>query len=219
MRLSKREKTLIYIMVCMIVACVGIVLIILPSLTKMQDDTERYNNKYTEKQTMEQTINQAETVKEQIRKSEKEYNEKIDKYAKKLTDEQIDSRITTIIRDGGFTPAALEIGTWQAFSGDIAKIEEEKTAPVEEKDLKLAEDGKKEATETAEKETEKNADTVLLGADLTVQAFGPVEKLVELIKLLNDDASIVVRNYKWASTEQESTPILMLELKILCRAE
>ncbi|MDO4541573.1 MAG: hypothetical protein Q4C00_01925 [Bacillota bacterium] len=107
--LSRREKSLIYILCCVVVLSLLLIVLILPGLTRLQDvksDRSEAEARRTETETVIKNQAANEAVLEEL---ENQAKDKTSSYYAPMDPEEADSLVSAMIVRYGFTPTSLEM--------------------------------------------------------------------------------------------------------------
>lgn len=109
-KLTKREKTLIYILICFLFIVGGWFLLLNPALEKDVAIKEEYLQVQSQLTTLKQQLKDYESAPEQLQIIEESYKEIADQYKAVLSNDDIDKYLTTKVLANGFRPKSMSIG-------------------------------------------------------------------------------------------------------------
>ena len=108
--LTKREKVLIYILICFLIAVAGWFFLLNPALEKNNLVHADYEQSQENLASLKQQLKNYEEAPKQLERLEKSYNEIADQYSGILTNDDIDKLLTTKVLSVGLYPKSMAIG-------------------------------------------------------------------------------------------------------------
>ena len=123
-KLTKREKVLIYIMICVLILALGVFFVIKPAVSWKSSVDSKYEKTKLQKMEMETTISQKQTAKSEIKEYEKKIKKMQSKFLEPMTNDEIDIKITGLIEKSGMTPQSLQIGASDSGVGAFGETDE-----------------------------------------------------------------------------------------------
>lgn len=114
--LTKREKLLLYILLCIVIVVGGFYFLVSPALNRQLEAREALNLKQTEQLQAEQAIATIVRSKEALDKVQNEIKVLEGKYLSEADNEQIDTLITNLCIAHGLTPTQLSMTDRQALA-------------------------------------------------------------------------------------------------------
>lgn len=123
LELSKRERFLIYILSCFLIAVAGWFFFLSPALDKNSE--LRMTNENTQMQllTLQQQLINLESAPEQLEKLEEKYTEITNQYNEPMPNDDIDKLLTTQVLSYGMNPKTMTIGDLEDVTLDKNKTE------------------------------------------------------------------------------------------------
>lgn len=109
MKFTKREKVLLYILLCIILIVGSVFLLILPSYDKYNDLKTEHQNAQLELQSTRASIIDYTDLDKQIKKTSKELKQVKNKFYSEMEKEEVDSMITNMVIEHGLTPSSLSV--------------------------------------------------------------------------------------------------------------
>lgn len=165
-KLTKREKTLIYILVCFLIVVAGWFFLLNPALEKNSLVHIQYEQSQMELTSLEKQLKDYEAAPEQLKILEENYNEIADKYNSILSNDDIDKLLTSKVLAYGFRPKSMTIGPTT--------------------DAVLKSDGTTESTDTATNQNQQSSNSVIKQSTVNMTLTGDLNKLKKLMDAIHD---------------------------------
>ncbi len=170
--LTKREKTLIYILICFLIIVAGWFLLLDPALQKNTLVKAEYEQKQSQLITVKQKLKDYEDAPNQYKILEESYNEIAGKYNEILSNDDIDKLITTKVLACGFRPKSLTIGEITNTSFQTSD----------------------NATSEENNSNNQKTDSVIKQANINMTLSGDINKLKKLINSINEQEGLEIGN-------------------------
>lgn len=113
MKLTKREKLMIYILICLFACTIGWFLITKPIKDQYQSNQNLHEQLSNQLTVYNQQLATYQAAPEQLESIKEEYEQVSKTLGQTLSNEAIDAMITGEIMDYGFTPVSFRLGTWE----------------------------------------------------------------------------------------------------------
>lgn len=201
-KLSKREKTLIYILVCMVVFIGGILLLVLPSFEKYT--TAKTANDEASQQLMltKASMPDYSSLDENVKKLKKELDEIKKNFYNEMNKEDLDQIITLLAVEHNLTPVNLS----------MSEITEEEVTSYEEY---LASQTTSSSTSTTTNGTANTPSTKVTAKVYSVNLLvqGTVENVQDLVNDANQTYSMKIASVQY-SEQQEAIKQMTITFKI-----
>ncbi|WP_028042155.1 type II secretion system protein GspM [Candidatus Stoquefichus massiliensis] len=186
--LTKREKTLIYVLICFLILVAGWFLLLNPALEKNSQVHAEYEEKQTQLTTIKQQLKDYEDAPSQYKILEDSYNEIAGQYSQVLSNDDIDKLITTKVLASGFRPKNLSIG-------------EVPGASLQSTDT-TATDG------TANPSTDNSAtSSVIKQSTINMTLNGDLTKLKKLMGSINEQEGLEIGNLSYQLSNAQSNTV------------
>lgn len=186
--LTKREKTLIYVLICFLILVAGWFLLLNPALEKNSQVHAEYEEKQTQLTTIKQQLKDYEDAPSQYQILEDSYNEIAGQYSQVLSNDDIDKLITTKVLASGFRPKNLSIG-------------EVTGASLQSTDT-TATDG------TANPSTDNSAtSSVIKQSTINMTLNGDLTKLKKLMGSINEQEGLEIGNLSYQLSNAQSNTV------------
>lgn len=114
--LSKREKLLLYILLCVAILAGGLYLLVLPAMDSRLEVKDQLSAKQSRREQVEQTISAIDSDKQSLQTIEQDIAAFREKFLSGPQEEDIDSLITYFMQSSGVRPQKLEMQPPAAFS-------------------------------------------------------------------------------------------------------
>lgn len=191
--LTKREKVLLYILLCSVIVIGGAFLLVLPAIEKNVELNNEYQQKLLVLADTKNKVPDYTNLEKDIKTATKELKAIKAKYYAKLKKEDIDKEITGLAIKNGLTPVGLNI--------DAAKDEEV---------LSYAEYIKKQASENKGSSVDKKLTSalVLKVYNVSLNVTGNVSNVQKLIDEANNTKSMKIASVTYsneANLEKQTT--------------
>lgn len=206
-KLSKREKVLLYILLCFLLCIGGIYLLILPALNRYGASATRYQELSHTQRIMQQTIAGLEETKQSIEVEREEAASEGDYFYSVMDNEEIDRMITDLVLKHSLTPVSFS----------MTQTEEKPLAAYEKEDSQSSSSASgSSASSSSAASSDQEQGPMLLTNTVSMQFKGERDNVIELVDEISRLDSIMVTNVTMDNTGKADPPYTMtLELYML----
>lgn len=197
--LSKREKTLIYILVCMIVFIGGIFLLVLPSFEQYSKAKSAYDEASDQLVITKASVPDYTTLDANVKKVKKELAEIRKSFYEEMDKEDLDQEITQLVVEHNLVPVNLS----------MSEIASEEVMNYEAYLKSLS----KEQINTTENKTETTKKTTAKVYNVTMVVQGTVQNVQSLVNDANKTYSMKIGSVQY-SEQQEDTKQMTITFKV-----
>ena len=169
--LSKREKTLIYIMICVLICFVIGFLLIIPAKKKYDKLEEKKGNTIIEKQTFGMKIADKDKWEKELTKAKEKNSELLSLFYSNMSNSEVDNIVTSYILKNSLKVQSLNIADYQE---------------------------KKEETNsesTNEDTTSEEQSSVLRKVNVTIKVTGSNENITSLLLDFEENDKIILQSF------------------------
>lgn len=197
-QLSSREKKLLYVLTCFLIVVGGWFFVVVPGLDSYSALNAEYDNVVYQKPTLESQLEDYLAAPALLKTKKDSYEDIINKYNKKMSNEKIDKMITTALLSHGLRPKSLGITGVQSVTSTNAT----ETATTDNK-----------STTTSDKAVVSN----LLQATVSVSVEGTMQQMSSLTGYLNNLKGVQISSLSFTndvlgkSTIQLSIVVYMID--------
>jgi hypothetical protein len=185
-QLSKRERKLLYFLLCFLIVFGAWYLLISPMLDKNTELNLEYQNTLLENSNKLIELEQHKNAPELLKEQKKIFNKLIKKYREVLTDEETEKLITTVILNNNMKPESLSLGELENVT--IEDTEETSTQS-------------EDSTQTNEVTT-----SYLKQITVAVNVSGSTTQIVNTIEEFNQLDGVEITSFSYSTeTEDDST--------------
>lgn len=190
--LTKREKVLVYILLCVVIIICGTFLFVLPAIEKHSQLNSEYQQIQIKLAQTKSKVPDYTNLKKNIKTVQKDLKNIKAKYYGNLKKEDIDKEITGIAIKNGLTPVSLNI-----------------EASKEEEVLSYAEFIKKQASIKKEKATNKEPNSALMLKvyNVSLSVRGKVANVQKLVDEANRTKSMKISGVTYSNNNEKVTAI------------
>lgn len=183
-QLSSREKKLLYFLSCFLIVVAGWFFVIVPGLDSYASLNAEYENVVFQKPTLENQLNDYLTAPALLKTKKESYENIINKYNKKMSNENIDKMITTALLAHGLKPKTLAITDVQSVSA---------------------------TTDTTQEKTKEETTSLshLIQATVSVTVEGTFDKMSNLTGYLNKLKGVQISSMNYTAGEVGKNTIQM----------
>lgn len=183
-KLTKREKTLIYILVCFLIIVGGWFLLLNPALEKNSLVHAEYEQKQAQLTALQQQLKDYESAPNQLEILEETYNEITNQYKSILSNDDIDKFLTTKVLTNGFKPISMTIGA-------IGDASFQTTA----------------TTSTDTSTTKTTGNSVLKQVTVTMSLNGDLTKLKKLMNDIDGEKGVEISTLTYQLSNNENNTV------------
>lgn len=190
--LTKREKFLLYILLCVIIFVVGVFLLCIPAVNKYTDLSAQADTVNAQYQTLKASVVDYSGLEKKIKDAQNDYKKQIEKFyvANDMKPEDVDNLITSLAVSHGLTPTALNIS--EITSEEVINYSE------------YLEKQKKEAEGNTEQSTAPvNEANSLKVYNVSLKVKGTVSALQRLVNDANSSKSLQIESVNYSEQEDE----------------
>lgn len=198
--LSKREKTLIYILVCMIVFIGGIFLLVLPSFEQYSKAKSAYDEASDQLVITKASVPDYTTLDANVKKVKKELEEIRKSFYEEMNKEDLDQEITQLVVEHNLVPVNLSMS--EIASEEVMNYE-----------VYLKSQTKEQNTSTTENKTETAKKTTAKVYNVTMVVQGTVQDVQSLVNDANKTYSMKIGSVQY-SEQQEDTKQMTITFKV-----
>ena len=198
--LSKREKTLIYILVCMIVFIGGIFLLVLPSFEQYSKAKSAYDEASDQLVITKASVPDYTTLDANVKKVKKELEEIRKSFYEEMNKEDLDQEITQLVVEHNLVPVNLSMS--EIASEEVMNYE-----------AYLKSQTKEQGTSSKEKKTETTKKTTEKVYNVTMVVQGTVQDVQSLVNDANKTYSMKIGSVQY-SEQQEDTKQMTITFKV-----
>lgn len=195
--LSKREKTLIYILVCMIVFIGGIFLLVLPSFEQYSKAKSAYDEASDQLVITKASVPNYTTLDENVKKVKKELDEMRKNFYEEMDKEDLDQEITQLVVEHNLVPVNLSMS--EIASEEVMNYEDY----IKSKNSENTKDEKKVTISTTSAK--------VYAVTMVVQ--GTVQDVQALVNDANKTYSMKIGSVQY-SEQQEDTKQMTITFKV-----
>ncbi len=203
-KLTKREKVLIYIMICVLILALGVFFVIKPAASWNSSVNSKYEKIKLQKMEMETTISQKQTAKGEIKEYEKKIKNMKSKFLEPMTNDEIDVKITGLIEQSGMTPQSLQIGASDSGIGSFGETDEivgyegteeqgSETVGGSDTDMEQSVENNEGVSEEPGSVTQTDGNITV--NSVTVSAGGGLISFIKLLALVQEEPGIRVSSF------------------------
>ncbi|RGC12508.1 hypothetical protein DXA09_21975 [Absiella sp. AM54-8XD] len=196
--LSKREKTLIYILVCMIVFIGGIFLLVLPSFEQYSKAKSAYDEASDQLVITKASVPDYTTLDANVKKVKKELEEIRKSFYEEMNKEDLDQEITQLVVEHNLVPVNLSMS--EIASEEVMNYETYLKSQTKEQS----------ATENKTETTKKTTAKVY---NVTMVVQGTVQDVQSLVNDANKTYSMKIGSVQY-SEQQEDTKQMTITFKV-----
>lgn len=183
-KLTKREKTLIYILICFLIIVGGWFLLLNPALEKNSLVHAEYEQKQAQLTALQQQLKDYESAPNQLEILEETYNEITNQYKSILSNDDIDKFLTTKVLTNGFKPISMTIGA-------IGDASFQTTA----------------TTSTDTSTTKTTGNSVLKQVTVTMSLSGDLTKLKKLMNDIDGEKGVEISTLTYQLSNNENNTV------------
>lgn len=198
--LSKREKTLIYILVCMIVFIGGIFLLVLPSFEQYSKAKSAYDEASDQLVITKASVPDYTTLDANVKKVKKELEEIRKSFYEEMNKEDLDQEITQLVVEHNLVPVNLSMS--EIASEEVMNYE-----------AYLKSQTKEQGTSSKENKTETTKKTTAKVYNVTMVVQGTVQDVQSLVNDANKTYSMKIGSVQY-SKQQEDTKQMTITFKV-----
>lgn len=198
--LSKREKTLIYILVCMIVFIGGIFLLVLPSFEQYSKAKSAYDEASDQLVITKASVPDYTTLDANVKKVKKELEEIRKSFYEEMNKEDLDQEITQLVVEHNLVPVNLSMS--EIASEEVMNYE-----------TYLKSQTKEQGTSSSENKTETTKKTTAKVYNVTMVVQGTVQDVQSLVNDANKTYSMKIGSVQY-SEQQEDTKQMTITFKV-----
>lgn len=198
--LSKREKTLIYILVCMIVFIGGIFLLVLPSFEQYSKAKSAYDEASDQLVITKASVPDYTTLDANVKKVKKELAEIRKSFYEEMDKEDLDQEITQLVVEHNLVPVNLSMS--EIASEEVMNYE-----------AYLKSQTKEQSTSTTKNKTETTKKTTAKVYNVTMVVQGTVQNVQSLVNDANKTYSMKIGSVQY-SEQQEDTKQMTITFKV-----
>lgn len=198
--LSKREKTLIYILVCMIVFIGGIFLLVLPSFEQYSKAKSAYDEASDQLVITKASVPDYTTLDANVKKVKKELEKIRKSFYEEMNKEDLDQEITQLVVEHNLVPVNLSMS--EIASEEVMNYE-----------TYLKSQTKEQSTSSTEKKTETAKKTTAKVYNVTMVVQGTVQDVQSLVNDANKTYSMKIGSVQY-SEQQEDTKQMTITFKV-----
>lgn len=198
--LSKREKTLIYILVCMIVFIGGIFLLVLPSFEQYSKAKSAYDEGSDQLVITKASVPDYTTLDANVKKVKKELEEIRKSFYEEMNKEDLDQEITQLVVEHNLVPVNLSMS--EIASEEVMNYE-----------AYLKSQTKEQGTSSKENKTETTKKTTAKVYNVTMVVQGTVQDVQSLVNDANKTYSMKIGSVQY-SEQQEDTKQMTITFKV-----
>lgn len=198
--LSKREKTLIYILVCMIVFIGGIFLLVLPSFEQYSKAKSAYDEASDQLVITKASVPDYTTLDANVKKVKKELVEIRKSFYEEMNKEDLDQEITQLVVEHNLVPVNLSMS--EIASEEVMNYE-----------AYLKSQTKEQSTSTTKNKTETTKKTTAKVYNVTMVVQGTVQNVQSLVNDANKTYSMKIGSVQY-SEQQEDTKQMTITFKV-----
>lgn len=196
--LSKREKTLIYILVCMIIFIGGIFLLVLPSFEQYSKAKSAYDEASDQLVITKASVPDYTTLDANVKKVKKELAEIRKSFYEEMDKEDLDQEITQLVVEHNLVPVNLSMS--EVASEEVMNYEAYLKSQTKEQS-------------TTEKKTETAKKTTAKVYNVTMVVQGTVQNVQSLVNDANKTYSMKIGSVQY-SEQQEDTKQMTITFKV-----
>lgn len=186
--LTKREKTLIYVLICFLILVAGWFILLNPALEKNSQIHAEYEEKKSQLATIKQQLKDYEDAPSQYKILEDSYNEIAGQYSQVLSNDDIDKLITTKVLASGFRPKNLSIS--EASNASLQATDASST------------------TETTDSTTDNTAtSSVIKQSTINMTLNGDLNKLKKLMSSISEQEGLEIGNLSYQLSNTQSNTV------------
>lgn len=186
--LSKREKTLIYILVCMIVFIGGIFLLVLPSFEQYSKAKSAYDEASDQLVITKASVPNYTTLDENVKKVKKELDEMRKNFYEEMDKEDLDQEITQLVVEHNLVPVNLSMS--EIASEEVMNYED------------YIKSKNSENTKNENKVTISTTSAKVYAVTMVVQ--GTVQDVQALVNDANKTYSMKIGSVQYSEQQEES---------------
>lgn len=201
-KLSKREKTLIYILVCMVVFIGGLLLLVMPSFEKYTKAKTANDEASQQLMLTKASVPDYSSLDENVKKLKKELDEIKKNFYSEMDKEDLDQIITLLAVEHNLTPVNLSMS--EITEEEVTSYEEYLAAQTASTSTSTTTNGTANTTST--KVTAK-----VYSVNLLVQ--GTVENVQDLVNDANQTYSMKIASVQY-SEQQEDVKQMTITFKV-----
>lgn len=198
MKLSKREKVLLYILLLVVIIAGSIYLLLVPAMEKVTLAEEQVTSARIVMDEMKVTVMRADSVTEEIADHAAELLGYKDYFLPYLFNEEVDKRITSMLNRRGLTPVRMEIDAVTE-----AKVDPYGTKPSEE------------SAKTEENTAENSGITTVYTGGITVDVKGTEAGFQAFLEDISRFPAIRVAEYSFDRANKPGKYTLTMEYFML----
>lgn len=198
--LSKREKTLIYILVCMIIFIGGIFLLVLPSFEQYSKAKSAYDEASNQLVITKASVPDYTTLDANVKKVKKELAEIRKSFYEEMDKEDLDQEITQLVVEHNLVPVNLSMS--EVASEEVMNYE-----------AYLKSQTKEQSTSTTKNKTETTKKTTAKVYNVTMVVQGTVQNVQSLVNDANKTYSMKIGSVQY-SEQQEDTKQMTITFKV-----
>lgn len=198
--LSKREKTLIYILVCMIIFIGGIFLLVLPSFEQYSKAKSAYDEASDQLVITKASVPDYTTLDANVKKVKKELEKIRKNFYEEMNKEDLDQEITQLVVEHNLVPVNLSMS--EIASEEVMNYE-----------AYLKSQSKEQSTSSTENKTETAKKTTAKVYNVTMVVQGTVQNVQSLVNDANKTYSMKIGSVQY-SEQQEDTKQMTITFKV-----
>ncbi|MEG0328791.1 MAG: hypothetical protein RR624_00030 [Longicatena sp.] len=200
MKLTKREKTLLYILLCMVIFVGGAFLLVMPALEKNNTLKAEYEMQKIELQSTKASVVDYKDLDKSIKETSAKLVEVEGKFYKIMKNEDVDNLITSLTIAHGLTPASLQ----------ISEVVEEEVMSYKDYLKTLEKKDEKAQSEPAKKDNKENMMKVY---NVSLNVTGTIGNLQKMVDAANQSKTMKISAVSY-SNQSEADKAMTITFKI-----
>ncbi|MEG0710045.1 MAG: hypothetical protein RR481_07400 [Longicatena sp.] len=200
MKLTKREKTLLYILLCMVIFVGGAFLLVMPALEKNNTLKAEYEMQKIELQSAKASVVDYKDLDKSIKETSAKLVEVEGKFYKIMKNEDVDNLITTLTIAHGLTPTSLQ----------ISEVVEEEVMSYKDYLKTLEKNDEKKQSEPAKKDNKENMMKVY---NVSLNVTGTIGNLQKMVDAANQSKTMKISAVSY-SNQSEADKAMTITFKI-----
>jgi hypothetical protein len=194
-QLSKRERKLLYFLLCFLIVFGAWYLLISPMLDKNTELNLEYQNTLLENSNKLIELEQHKNAPELLKEQKKIFNKLIKKYREVLTDEETEKLITTVILNNNMKPESLSLGELENVT--IEDTEETSTQS-------------EDSTQTNEITT-----SYLKQITVAVNVSGSTTQIVNTIEEFNQLDGVEITSFSYSTETEDDSATMSASINLV----
>ncbi|MEG1474421.1 MAG: hypothetical protein RSC10_01615 [Longicatena sp.] len=196
MKLTKREKTLLYILLCMVIFVGGAFLLVMPALEKNNTLKAEYEMQKIELQSTKASVVDYKDLDKSIKETNAKLVEVEGKFYKIMKNEDVDNLITTLTIAHGLTPTSLQ----------ISEVVEEEVMSYKDYLKTLEKNDEKKQSEPAKKDNKENMMKVY---NVSLNVTGTIGNLQKMVDAVNQSKTMKISAVSYANQSEAKKEMTM----------